>query len=986
MASEESKTKDDKSETSSNLRQYFGDGGLTEIVLPVLIVALAIYLAIGANDRLSLQGIVLTFVGVSALGVFLVRLASSPKWAAWLRLPDRRPWKWCRQVKGLRSGSLPSIILGSTLFLFLAAVFLLTFPYSSFLQAVGIAPGLAFVAIFAFLARGLRRRESTVSSLGAISLLCLVVWLWGEAGREGFVVLPMDVPAGAETAPRTATTSADKNPGGAANPGKMNSLEFTAEGLANALETEIGELGVGGRDNYAQSEAAQILAADTVHRLFPGNPWYKSSGDQPSKLAGLETSHFLANTQIHELPLGGIYHVLRHIRGKPIIEGQVLVGVDNLTIALRRSNYDFSCMSEHLSGQVADKIEQAYRGSKDVQVRDILDVVRSDYKFAHPNVPGCNPGFIRRTFSNLGLIPITPLGAEERIANVTVSNARGDYQLTEALHFAAIEAMGKLSTERLANYYDKKERYESALTYYKLALPGLFMEYDQASPNDRESARRRLVEVLIRIGDLDSEQALFKELPKLDFSKGAYALARNIARVDEREDIRVAGRIGYHYLVLAELCSIRAQNPRGQQCKIKEATYPTAESQYLSYAEVKFHMSPSQGGSYGLLSKRIGAYYARDTWAWIYANHAYVHSKIGRDATDELRCALFYGNPTAKKDCDSVVRTTTDDKLFEGNKDLRVAAASAYICRDGKRNKELCDAGQTKLKEQIKSLIEAKEPYTLNNNILIEDQLRQFYSTDLTVTIKQCPQEVPPDWLLHTNWLYLLIALKEYRAAQFSESLGDIDLAEKSLGKGGCKLKRFLQLADAFVASTYEEEPRTRVEDAEQIKYRVGRAKKYLNDIVATGNNDKSKRDELFWRASSLNAVRQAMCLDDPLVTTCQLSKGQPEKLVNAARNASDAMPENAYLRANVGIVLLRSAPKPDGREKRSEAVRQFEEAVEINPGDPWLRCLLSYAYLSEGEIEKAQAQEQFGRLLDPEAWTSYDRTAHRVWPSLTSH
>ena len=72
MASEESKTKDDKSETSSNLRQYFGDGGLTEIVLPVLIVALAIYLAIGPNDRLSLQGIVLTFVGVSALRVFLV--------------------------------------------------------------------------------------------------------------------------------------------------------------------------------------------------------------------------------------------------------------------------------------------------------------------------------------------------------------------------------------------------------------------------------------------------------------------------------------------------------------------------------------------------------------------------------------------------------------------------------------------------------------------------------------------------------------------------------------------------------------------------------------------------------------------------------------------------------------------------------------------------------------------------------------------------
>src|SRR5689334_3684911 len=79
------------------------------------------------------------------------------------------------------------------LFLFFGALFLLLFPFSTFLRAVGLAPGLVLTGVLALLCEGLRSRRS-LANLGALIVLGLAIWLWGEAGREGFVVMPADLP------------------------------------------------------------------------------------------------------------------------------------------------------------------------------------------------------------------------------------------------------------------------------------------------------------------------------------------------------------------------------------------------------------------------------------------------------------------------------------------------------------------------------------------------------------------------------------------------------------------------------------------------------------------------------------------------------------------------------------------------------------------------------------------------------------------------
>jgi hypothetical protein len=90
-------------------------------------------------------------------------------------------------------------VLCSNLFVLAAAAFLLAFPYAEFLQAVGLIPGLAFIVVLAFLLQHTRGASSIPGLIGIMTWL-LLFWLWGEAGRQGFVVMPVDVPSGAELA------------------------------------------------------------------------------------------------------------------------------------------------------------------------------------------------------------------------------------------------------------------------------------------------------------------------------------------------------------------------------------------------------------------------------------------------------------------------------------------------------------------------------------------------------------------------------------------------------------------------------------------------------------------------------------------------------------------------------------------------------------------------------------------------------------------
>src|SRR5271166_2809242 len=153
----------------------------------VLAVALLIVVCclVKSYNYLLCKGIICTCLGLFFFAVLLERLKPSSIWPEKLR----HDYPWLRKTAPPRDTSEKYPLLWSTLFLSLTTVFLLSLPYSEFLRAVGLVPGIAFIAILAFLRRGLSG-ESALPSLAGIVLWCLVVWLWGEAGREGFVVMP----------------------------------------------------------------------------------------------------------------------------------------------------------------------------------------------------------------------------------------------------------------------------------------------------------------------------------------------------------------------------------------------------------------------------------------------------------------------------------------------------------------------------------------------------------------------------------------------------------------------------------------------------------------------------------------------------------------------------------------------------------------------------------------------------------------------------
>jgi tetratricopeptide (TPR) repeat protein len=552
--------------------------------------------------------------------------------------------------------------------------------------------------------------------------------------------------------------------------------------------------------------------------------------------------------------------------------------------------------------------------------------------------------------------------------------------------------MGKLNVERLAHYYDNALKYESAVKDYEKALPGLIVEFNEAPQHDKPEVSDRLVEALIRIGDLES--GLNSADPgKQALSAGAYELAKQITS----KDPRVEARIGYHYLLMSELDRIKA-NTEILKCPEKsgsgssgnqEATSSTedphckTERQLDSKAHAEFETAQTQLNS--SIYDQYGVYHWRDTFVWMYANYGYLLARSGdtKHAEKMLWCALFYGNPSSRDDnC-----PPENEHFFQDNEELRAAAASAYAwSRNGLSGPlakaKWCDPNATAADKTdnptctIGSLLnKATEPITAHNYVLVESQLQNFYEALEKIEKKDSAEGGPPtNRELHRTGMYLLVALMEYRAGNHKEALARIDSARIECKNDG--ITRLLELAEAFIVSTWEVHSPMQDRKSEPMHKKLQAAESDLERLLA------GPKDELYTRALSLNAVRKAMELDDNTAVALPFGGAASARLVANAVEASDAMPENAYLHANVGIVKLRANPGDLPRVPPA-SLKEFTEAVRINPGDPWLRCLLAHAREANGEIEEAQTQAQFGRLLDPSRWNDYDKAVHGVWLKL---
>jgi hypothetical protein len=456
------------------------------LILIAVVLIMWISLAIQAYDYLGSKGLLCEFLALWVAYLYgsgrLYKPLSSTRFGNSIRKTCLRiaqaaslPHRTCvAKVQTEKTARLnPHLSFVSTI------LFLACFPFFVFPHFIGLVPGLLFILFFSYLFTGIAREVSLHNVLATLFLL-LFVWLWGEAGHPGLIVMPVDLPQG------------------------RDDLNFTADGVANALETELKDFGAN-QLNYGGTQASKIFANELEDKLFPQSPWYKGTEARPPLLEGLQASHVIIGTDVEGFPLLGAYHILRHLRGMPLLEGQVLLGDDgSLTLALRRSNAPLNCMDEGLFDVILNSNPKR-QGRQAVQELWELTAQR---RTSFPNIAdtrACNVSPIRRFLDFLDILH-PPAAAEERLANVTVHNLQGDERLTTALHFASLQSMEHISPERLAIYYDNTQKYRSSLYFLKKAVPLLLSEaYSWSIDNPRYEVwvRQRFASALVRVGDFE---------------------------------------------------------------------------------------------------------------------------------------------------------------------------------------------------------------------------------------------------------------------------------------------------------------------------------------------------------------------------------------------------------------------------------------------------------------------------------------------------
>jgi len=866
----------------------------------------------------------------------------------------------------------------STPFLLDSAIFLVLFPFWPFAQSVGITPGVLAIYLGSELCRRIRSGKDLLASSSALVLLSAAVWIWSEAGKALFVVMPVDIPEPAQALKL-------RDSGGAS---LGNDVEFTPEGAANALETEIYCFGQYDPGGYSETEAAQTLARGATTILFPKNPWYKKSPPlgSPCAIGGAEapqTPHVLSTTQIQDFPLAGIYHILRHVRGKPMIEAQILVGNDDsLTLALRRVNYSADCIGEGASEALISKLralgkrlpatrggptpaDQTKSPSRDAQetLSDMeKTVVASIDQSAEFGLSSCRPPFWRQLVTMLDILP-PQVEEEERIANQTIYRLQGDTRLTEMIQFAVLEGMEKLSEEKLAQYYDETAKYDSSLQAFERALPQVLSEYDAGRIPEQDSIVTRLANILIRIGDMSDEVCGDTYL-----MKGAYAVAEQLSR----DDAQRMTRMGYHYLIDADKEQLETDAGIG------------ASDSHLSCAAADRHNKPSVNDNLGnavsyftdaktmlqnpefqqRLKHRYGTHIVSDS-SWLYSNFAFAETmtyeqtkrsakaspnaqasdkqaeEILKRAQDLSRAALACGTGLCASDSAAEI-------LFSKNWDIRAASAWAAAERLARRG-PLDDNIRGHLCNILsKDLAEGDRRLTLNNYIVVRDELRRAFNY-VDANGRNVAKEACRDSGIDTSFagLLLLNALKEYQDAHYVEALQFASHALQTIdSKGPLAANVALGYVYALTANQVRE-----TQPSGETAANLGHAMAALT-MPTTG-----VVDSVLWQASSLVNIRSTLGLGNG--TSWKPCGGGVEP---CAEKATDALPDNAYTHRTLSIVYLKGA-KPE------KAIAQLGIATRINRGDPILRYLYGVALSKGGFVEEANVQWKLGRLLDPKHW-----------------
>jgi tetratricopeptide (TPR) repeat protein len=828
----------------------------------------------------------------------------------------------------------PSKVQGD-LFFVSVIVFLVAFPFSVFAHAIGLAPGLFFILAFSYFIAGLTNRERSIHNALAMVLLGIFVWLWGEAGLPGLVVMPVDLPEGRED------------------------MNFTADGVANALETELKDFG-SHETAYGGTEAARIFAKD-----FPSSPWFKGTEARPPLLEGLTASHVIVGTDVEGFPLSNIYHILRHVRGAPLLEAQILLGSDNsLTLALRRSNAPLECRDK----SVAEKIlrEKDLRTLGEEQI-DSLWQNTSEERDSWTDIPdarGCKKNPLRWILDYLD-VTSPPSTSEERLANVTIHNLSGDERLTAAIHLAAIQAMDRISPERLAVYYDTTGKLASSRDYYKKALPYLLAEAHDAPAAINEYPRQRLASALIRIGDFET----------CDKSDSAYHLASALFP----DDLHVQARIGYGYLVRAEQFRWSAKYKElamAEHCGRPDDQIPKALDEAMAHLrralinadpdvrEQDLSPCPSPEAALNPRTRnvtlsRLGLSRWRETIAWTSTNfaHALVLKQLNvemqkQESPLEARDSLKQNSLQAVKEAwqedyeasrtARVAKITNDPVLLaelavEANqRDVRAAVTLEFVeaenhgviagshCSTWERLKKLDSTTGSNNTNNVDDRYD-RSIATLHNTVLMEDQFQALY--EKLSQCKGCGDEAK---------YYQQSAKQHQREFVYLLTLDNLQGRIQPPADLLRTFKEAIQLTGAQPPEPTKE--------------------LFLQSVSSIPTKEQADKNRNLCKSEDPHA--KSLCARLQLASECTNAVHQVREAAKAANN----VPDDYFIRRNLGLVQWKTG---DIRG----ALVSFQESVLLNPNDPSLRYLLGAALNANNRPQEARNQLEYGRLLDPSGW-----------------
>jgi tetratricopeptide (TPR) repeat protein len=841
------------------------------------------------------------------------------------------------------------------LWLLITGAAFLLYPWSETLQTFGSFPLIIFVVMVDLLIwAALKRRFELVALPAGLGLLAFA-WLWELAGRKSVVVLPVDLPG-------------------------VRDAQFTPEGTAKSLLHAI--------TNFQWREPPLAEEPTVVPQMAKGKEVLAHAfllselGSHPlperSQSVLQDAPHILSDAELGGVHLEPVYHALRHLRHEPTIEAQILIGKDgSLTLGLRRSDFEPSCFSEDLpenllkfSEDLPERLSSSNpEGGGRGVLRDLYAIVKADLaeeqETEKKGMEECNPRWADLLRKWLG-VSDTPTEQDERISNVTAVGLRPEEQLTQLIDRAVLEGMNKIDPEFLGLYYEENNRSESALRYYKTALP---FAIRQATEDEHASlsARMRVAYLLIAIANLEVSPRPDKEKPWENRAKAAFESAKKhyaVAVALVPEDARAHALRG-RFLVLNTMALVRE---KAAESKVAQEDYQQAQQEFKK--ALNWVVGVKLRSDLGVVpTARLRAFSYRNL-AYALAHKAEMLTSPPSDI--ELNQAKEFltesvqeasneylakgGSREVVKNC-LALRREPETRLKEcaakslGDKSpdyAEVLGVLGYIrlMRGGRDNCEL-------------SLLE----FDVASDILsgLGDYERHLLVADPYVdALKTCGDADLTS--LHRSIRDLLLAYENYRRGNYDESANKLGtaftvakgLSERLLRAGELSTSQIIVMFSATLA--YDRglvlrhwacEVREKLDDQE----RRAKRREAKSEVDTAIRLDRKK-----WEALGYRAKLVAMA---PETTPAELVQ-----VIADARKTARDKPHEADSRIALGAAELRQGDL-------DSALESFEEAAKLAPRDPEVHHWLGFALMQNNKdtIERAKDEWQYSKVLDPERW-----------------